>query len=197
MSDLLTLTAEKREQTGKGVARRLRAAGSVPGIFYNEQGETMPLQVNAKELRKVYNSVGRTTVFNVTINCAGKTFESPALFWDVDYHPTKNLFQHIDILGVNLEKPIKIKVPLVFVGVAKGAKLGGKLETYREIIEVSAKPLDLPKKVEVNITDMGINSTIHIKDLALPEGVTAQFDTNYAIISCTMGKGGAQEGADD
>ncbi|MDL2306422.1 50S ribosomal protein L25/general stress protein Ctc [Desulfovibrio sp. OttesenSCG-928-C06] len=194
MSDFATLQASKRAKTGKGVARRLRMTGQVPAVFYNAKGESMPLQINEKELTRLYASIGRTTVFNIEIEDGAKKEISPALIWDVDYFPIKNRIQHVDIYGVDLDKEIKIRVPLVFTGVAKGTKIGGKLETYREVIDVACKPLSLPQKVEVDITEMGLSDTLRIEDLVLPEGVRAEYNNNYVIVS-VISKGAEKEEA--
>ncbi len=182
MSEFLTLNAQKRVQTGKGVSRRLRAAGIVPGIFYSPKGENTPVQIHEKDLQKIYGQVGRTTVFNLEIESDGAQTTYPALFWDVDFYPIKNRIQHIDIFGVDLDKEIKVRVPLEFLGVAKGTKVGGKLETFQEIIEVYSKPLSLPKKISVDISNLDMNECLRIADLSMPAGVRAHSETHYAVV---------------
>ena len=189
MSDFLTLNAEKRESTGKGVARRLRASGKIPAVFYNSKGESTPIQVSEKELLKLYGKVRRTAVFNIEIT-GGKGKETfPALIWDVDYFPAKNKIQHVDVFGVDLNKEIKISVPLEFVGVAKGTKVGGKLEVYREVLGVIGKPLSLPQKIEINVEALDMNDMIRVADLKLADGVRADYDNNFAIVAVTTGRG--------
>ena len=92
----------------------------------------------------------------------------------------------IDFYGVDLDKPVKITVPVEFTGVARGTKVGGKLETYREQIQLMAKPLDMPAKVTIDISGMDVGTTIQIADVKLPEGVKAAYDNNYAIVSVLM-----------
>ncbi|MDR1126329.1 MAG: 50S ribosomal protein L25 [Deltaproteobacteria bacterium] len=191
MSDFPTLEAQKREQTGKGVARRLRVAGLVPAVFYNALGESQPIQVNERELTRLYQRIGRTSLFNIEIDLGGKKEIHPALFWDVDYFPIKNRIQHIDIYGVDLDKEVTVRVPLVFQGVAQGTKIGGKVETYRESLLVTCKPLSLPAKIDVDISGLGLNQSLRICDLALPEGVHAEGNGNFVVISVLA------RGADD
>ena len=76
---------------------------------------------------------------------------------------------------------MKITVPVEFTGVARGTKVGGKLETYREQIQLMAKPLDMPAKVTIDISGMDVGTTIQIADVKLPEGVKAAYDNNYAL----------------
>ena len=74
-------------------------------------------------------------------------------------------------------------MPLEFSGVAKGTKLGGQLEVYREQIQVLSKPAFLPKKVVVDISDLDIGQGLRVADLPMPEGVRASYDLNYAILN--------------
>ena len=186
MSQNLKLAATVREKTGKNANRKLRAEGFIPGIFYTPSGENHLVQVSEPALMKLYNSTGRTTVFDLELDDQGKKSTFSCLVWDVEYYPTKNRFQHIDFYGVNPDKELKIRVNLEFVGTAKGTKLGGKLETYREQIYILSKPASLPKKIVVDISDLDVGQGFRIQDLKLPEGVRAHYDTNFAIISVTM-----------
>lgn len=181
MADFLNLKAQFREKTGKGVARRLRAAGTVPAVYYVSGGASTPIQVNGKELRRVYEKVGRTTVFNVEIVGGPHAGTHPALIWDIEYYPTKNAAMHVDIFGVDLNKELKISVPLVFVGTPNGVKLGGTFESFRETLDVASKPLSVPQKIEINVADLDINQSIYVEDLKLPEGVRADYDTNIPL----------------
>jgi large subunit ribosomal protein L25 len=183
MSEFATLQAKKRTKTGKGIARRLRASAQIPAIFYTSAGQNIPLQINEKELTLLYQNIRTTSIFNLEIDDDGKKEISPALFWDVDFFPTKKRIQHVDIYGVDLDKELTLRVPLEFTGVAKGTKLGGRLETYREIIAVICKPLSLPTKITVDITELDLNHSLHIEDLIMPEGVRPVYKNNYVVVS--------------
>jgi large subunit ribosomal protein L25 len=183
MSEFATLHAVKRETTGKGTARRLRAAAQIPAIFYTSAGQNIPLRINEKELTMLYQSIQKTSVFNLEIDDQGKKEVSAALFWDIDFFPTKKRIQHVDIYGVDLSKEITVRVPLEFVGTAKGIKLGGRLETYRESIHVVCNPLSLPSKITVDITELDLNQSLRIEDVPVPEGARAAYKTNYVLIS--------------
>ena len=186
MADLNILSAQKRAGLGKGANRRLRLEEAVPGVFYSTTGENIPVQVSARAFSKVFSKVGRTTVFNLEIEADGKKTVYPVLVWETQRHPVKNSFTPVDFYGVDLDKPVKITVPLEFVGVARGTKVGGKLETYRERVQLMAKPLDMPAKVTIDISGMDVGATLQIAGLQLPEGVTAAYDSNYAIVSVLM-----------
>lgn len=185
MSDLKVLTVQKRAGLGKGANRRSRQEELVPGVFYTANGENVAVQVSARALAKVFSQVGRTTVFNLDIEGEGT---HPVLIWATQRDPIKSTFMHIDFYGVDLDKPVKITVPVEYVGVARGTKVGGKLETYREQIQLMAKPLDMPAKVTIDISGMDVGTTIQIANVQLPEGVKAAYDSNYALVSVLMHK---------
>lgn len=190
-----SLQVKKREGRGKGATGRLRAKNLVPGVFYTASGDNILVQAESLPLEKIYESVGKTTVFNLEIESEGKTETYPVLIWQVQRHPYKNHFLHIDYYGVDLEKEIKVDVPIEFTGTAKGVKLGGIQETYREKVRLQSKPLDMPKKIVIDVNDMNIGDTINVENLKLPENVSAVYDQNYAIVSI-LAKG-KDEGADN
>jgi large subunit ribosomal protein L25 len=197
MSIEKTLSVQKREQTRKGANGRLRRQSLVPGVFY-ARGQNISIQMQTLPLEKMYAEVGHTTVFNLEIEDNGQKSVHPALFWDIQRHPYKKSFTHIDFYGVDLDKEVKIEVPLEFVGTARGVKLGGVLETYRETVRLASKPLDMPKKVTVDVRDMGINDTIMVKDLQLPANVRAVSDLHFAVVSVlTASKDEAEEGTEE
>lgn len=183
MSIEKTLNVQKRDARGKGANGRLRSKDMVPGVFYTATGENIMVQAPTLPLEKLYESVGHTTVFNLEIENNGAKETHPVLIWQVQRHPYKNCFLHIDYYGVDLNKEVKVDVPLEFVGIAKGTKLGGVLETYRESVRLASKPMDMPQKVVVDVTEMNIGDTISVADLKLPENVSAVHDRNFAIVS--------------
>ena len=183
MSDLKVLSVQKRAGLGKGANRRARQEELIPGVFYTAKGANLPVQMSTRAFVKLFSQVGRTTVFNLEIEGEGT---HPVLIWATQRDPISSRFTHIDFYGVELDKPVKITVPVEFSGVARGTKVGGKLETYREQIQLMAKPLDMPAKVTIDISGMDVGTTIQIADVKLPEGVKAAYDNNYAIVSVLM-----------
>lgn len=193
MAELKTLSVQKRDAKGKGPNRRLRTKALVPGVFYNAEGVNIPVQMEALPLSKVYEQVGRTNVFNLEIDDNGSKSVHPVFVWDAQYHPTKSVFTHVDFLGVDLNKELTVDVPLVFTGISKGVKIGGKLEVYRESVKLSAKPQDMPRKVSIDLTPMDMGYTLRASGLELPEGVKAVYKTDFVILSVTSGKAAKEE----
>ena len=142
-----TLSVQKREGCGKGPSGRLRSEKLIPGVFYTAKGENISVQAPALPLEKIYGEMGHTTVFNLEIEDNGQKTMHPVLIWQVQFHPYKRAFTHIDFYGVDLDKEVTVDVPVEFVGTSRGVKLGGRLETYREIVRLCSKPLAMPQKI--------------------------------------------------
>lgn len=189
MSEQKTLSVQKRENLGKGANHKLRTKDLVPGVFYDTKGTNIAVQVEELPVTKMFQAMGRTTVFNIEIDDNGTKTTHPCLFWDVQFHAYKKEFEHIDFFGVDLDKEIKIRVNIEFTGTSKGVKLGGKLETYREFIDVLSKPLDIPKKIVVDLTPIELGTIMHVRDLELPAGVRPATAENFAILSVLNPKG--------
>ncbi len=183
MSIEKVLNVQKREGLKKGYNRRLRTKNMIPGVFYTAKGDNVAVEMPALPLDKMYSEMGKTTVFTLEIDDNGTKTTHPVMIWEAKRHPYKNEFVHIDFYGVDLEKAVKVQVGIEFTGTSKGVKMGGKLETYRERVFLVGKPQDLPKKIVIDVTDMGLNSSIRVADLELPEGVKASYDQNFAIVS--------------
>lgn len=196
MSEMKTLSVQKREALGKGPNRRLRVEALVPGVYYAPDGTNIIVQMPLNPLNKVYSQVGRTNVFNLEIEADGVKTEYPVFIWDAQYHHIKGQFIHLDFYGVELDKEIDIKVRLKFVGTAKGVKIGGKMDVFREEVILRAKPQAMPRIVEVDTTDFELGTNLRASDLVLPEGVSIVYKNNYSILSVTTNDKSLEEEAE-
>ena len=187
MSELKNLSVQKRSAFGKGANRRLRVKALVPGVFYASDGTNVPVQMPALPLSKIYEQVGRTNVFQLEIEDenGAKTLH-PVFVWDAQYSPVKNTFTHIDFFGVDLDKEIKVKVQVEYVGTPKGVKMGGTMETYRDEVVLSAKPADMPRKINLDVSGLEINQSIRVSNMPLPEGVKAVYKSDFTMVAVFM-----------
>lgn len=183
MSELKTLSVQKRDALGKGPNRRLRAEALVPCVYYAPDGKNILVQVAANPLNKIYEQVGRTNVFNLEIEENGVKSVHPVFVWDAQLHPVKNTFTHVDFYGVDLNKEVKIKVRLRFVGTSKGVKAGGKMEVYREEVTLVAKPQDMPRIVDIDVTDFDLGTNLRASEIKLPEGVRVEYKSDFSILT--------------
>ena len=127
----------------------------MPGVYYTADGQNIPVQMPELPLVKMYEQVGRTNVFQIEVEDenGAKTLH-PVFVWDAQYSPVKSTFTHVDFLGVDLDKEIKVKVQVEYAGTPKGVKVGGKMETYRDEVVLAAKPTDMPRKLVLDVTGM-------------------------------------------
>lgn len=181
-----SLEVKTRTEFGKGAARRLRNEELVPGVYYDASGVNIPVTVAELPMRKLYEKAGSTHVFNLVVDNNGATETKPALVWRIEHHPYKTKLVHVDFYGVDLTKEIKVSVRVEIIGKAVGVVKGGKLELYREHVEIICLPLAIPDKVVIDVTPLDINQHVNIKNLVLPEGVKAVFDNNYSVVGVEM-----------
>lgn len=194
MLEKQTFKVQARKDLGKGANRRLRSNGLVPGVFYTPSGDNIPVQVDHIALQKLCDTVGKTILFNLQVEGADKAVDQDALIWRFQHHPYKKIPQHIDFLGVDHDKEIKINVPLEYTGVAKGTKVGGKLEVYHKQLVIIAKPGNLPAKISIDVSGLDIGQDLRSTDIVLPEGCRRYFKTNYAVVGVISTRASAAAG---
>ncbi len=182
MAELMTLSVRERAEKGKGSCRRIRTKELVPGIYYNQKGENIPVVVEMLPLTKLHRKLGSSRVFQLEIQKDGASQTLPSLIWGMQYDPLKSVPIHVDFYGVDLEREIKVDVRVVVEGKAKGIIKGGTLEVFRDSIEVVCKPLDVPEKIVINVTDLDVGMNLHIDEVQLPSGVRAVFDERYSVV---------------
>lgn len=182
MAELMTLSVRSRAEKGKCPCRRLRTKNLVPGVYYNQQGTNIPVLVEMLPLTKLHRKLGSSRVFHLQMEQDGKAESLPSLIWSMQYDPIKSTPIHVDFYGVDLDREIKVDVRVVVEGKAKGIILGGLLEVFRESLEVICKPLDVPEKIVIDVTELEIGVNLHISDVVLPAGVRAVYDDNFAVV---------------
>ncbi len=167
------LTAEFRDDQGKGASRRLRHAGRVPAILYGGKRDPRALSLDhtklqlALENEKFYSSIMQLKVGDQT---------QAALLRDVQRHPWKNQVVHVDLQRVFEDEKIRLSVPLHFTGtaVAPGVKTeGGMMSHLRNELVLECLPKDLPEYLEVDVSDLHLNQSLHMSDIKLPAGVVS------------------------
>ena len=206
MSEQLAIDAKLRSDMGKGASRRLRRhADEIPAIIYGAGREPTPLTLIRKDLEKALeNEAFYSQVIDV--NVEGDVQQ--AILKDLQRHPAKDRVMHADFLRIDVNKVIKVHVPLHFINEEKchGVKIeGGIIEHMLVEIEVQCLPKDIPEFIEVDMLDVTTADIIHISDLKLPEGVTSVAlalgeDHDMAVASVIAKRGGGdggEDGADD
>ena len=174
------LVAERRDGAGKGVARKLRAAGRVPGILYGHGEKPISLSVNSKELLHLFHHGGGS---NALIGLEIDGASHLAIPREVQRDHIRGSFIHIDFLAVSRDETIKVMVEVVETGEAEGVKAGGVIEHHLREVEVECLPQDVPERIEVDITTMELGDMLHVRDLSAPTGSTILTDPETSVIS--------------
>jgi large subunit ribosomal protein L25 len=171
MKTSFELTAEFRETHGKGASRRLRHEGKVPAILYGGHSDARALTLSHQKLLIMLdNERFYSTILNLRVGDQTQA----AILKDVQRHPYKNAIVHVDFQRVEENQKIRMNIPLHFVGasVSPGVKTqGGMVSHMRNEVEVSCLPKDLPEFIEVDLSGLSINESIHLSQLKLADGV--------------------------
>ena len=171
MKTSFELVAEFRQDQGKGASRRLRRDGKVPAILYGGHADARALCVSHQKLIVMLeNERFYSTILNLKV---GEETQA-AILKDVQRHPYKNAVLHIDFQRVSDSEKIRINIPLHFKGaaVSPGVKSqGGLVSHLRTQVEVSCLPKDLPEFIEVDLSGLSLNESIHLSQLTVPAGV--------------------------
>jgi large subunit ribosomal protein L25 len=192
------LTVQFRDTTGKGISRRLRQEGSVPGVCYGAGMESpLAVAIDPKALKAALDpDKKRNTLIDVTIEKDGASHANiKAMLWDYQVHPLKQVVTHVDLKSIDPNKVVEAEVPVVPTGKHAGAIEGGLLSWARHNVTVSAKPADIPTKLVLDITPLKLGDAMHVANLSLPEGVEFVSSTKLTLVTCVAPKGAAKKGA--
>ncbi|HEX4997458.1 MAG TPA: 50S ribosomal protein L25/general stress protein Ctc [Terriglobia bacterium] len=177
----IVIAAKSRADRGKNAARRLRREGLIPAVVYGGTGETASLSVDPKVLRRVLRSeAGRNTILKLDL---GDGTPTAAILkgWQVD--PIKENFLHADFYRIAMDVAIRVTVPIAIKGEARGVKVdGGVLELIMREIHVECLPGDIPERIEVDVTGLGINDAVRVADLPVSDKVTKLDDSGQVVV---------------
>jgi large subunit ribosomal protein L25 len=174
------LNAEPRTDAGKGVARKLRAAGRVPAVLYGQGTEPVSLSVDAHEMTRVLHSGAGS---NVLLDLVVDGTEHLVIPRQIQRNHIRNTLIHIDFLAVSRSETITVDVPVHEIGEAIGVKEGGVVEHHLRDLRIECLPQDVPDHIEVDITDLSIGDMIHVGDIVPPDGVTILTTAEDAVLS--------------
>ncbi len=203
MADQFELTARLRARSGTNLVRRLRREGDVPAVLYGGGKPNLSIAVNHDVL---YHSLEKEEFHSavIVINTDGK--KEQVILRDVQRHPHKINILHADFQRVDEDRVLTMSLPLHFIGEEEcaGVKAGGAINHLINDVEVSCLPKDLPGHIELDLTGLDLNESLHLSDIQLPEGVqitTLMHDPgqehDHAVVSVTMRRVGADATAED
>lgn len=157
-------------QSAYATAKAARAADRVPMVYYGKGVKNINFSVPYQDFRRTYAKTGKSTIITL-VNEKGEKF--PVLVHEVQYDPVTDLIRHVDMMAVDMAKPIQTKIPLKFVGVAPAVKdLGGVFVHSRDAVRVKCLPKDLVHEIEVDISSLvDFKASLTVKDIQVPQGI--------------------------
>jgi large subunit ribosomal protein L25 len=173
------LSASARDNGGKGVARKLRGEGRVPAVVYGHGRDPQALSINTRELERLLDHIAaESTVIDLDID--GKPART--LIREIQRHPFKRQILHVDFQELVAGEKISVSVPIVLMGVPDGVRMDGGIldQTMREL-EIEVDPSNIPNHVEIDVTKLTIGSSVHVRDIPLPEGVEVLDDEDASV----------------
>ncbi|MBU5612763.1 50S ribosomal protein L25 [Geomonas azotofigens] len=188
------LNVELREKTGKGICRRLRAAGRVPAVVYGKGIEPICISLALKDLTEaIAGEGGRNHI--LTLQGVPALEGANVIVADLLRDSLKNHARHVDLHKINLADKVKVQVKLNLVGTPAGVKAGGFLDFAMHTVEVECLPVHIPAHINVDVVDLAIGHSIHVGDISAPIGATILSDPKAPVVSILGRKAGAEEEA--
>lgn len=186
------MKVEIRTGTGKGISRRLRTAGRIPGVVYGRGMEPVPVILEPKALAAAIAGEGGMNNL-ITLQCGGELDQAVVIVADMQRDPLRGTTEHVDLHRVNMHEKVRVNVPILLKGTAAGVKEGGLLDVDAHTLHVECLPGQIPEHIEVDVTNLKIGQTLHLQDLVLPEGVKFLGNATNPVVG-VLGKG-AEEAA--
>ena len=177
------LSASTRDSVGKGAARTLRSAGQIPAVIYGHAREPMSLAVTAREVEKLLERVSAESTV-IELNLAGGVART--LIREIQRHPFKKQILHIDFQELVAGEKVSVNVPIVLTGTPEGVRVsGGILSQVMSELTILVDPVNIPRRIEADVTHVLIGHSIHVSDLKVPEGVEVldEADATIAVVS--------------
>ena len=170
MSDTMTIEVQPRETTGKNANRRSRAAGKIPAVVYGGGKESVAIEVDRKTLLDMMKGhAGENPIFLLKLGDKDRH----AMIRNMEVDPLSRQVIHIDFQRVMMDQKVRVTVPVELTGTPVGVKVeGGMLDFVTREVHVECLPGQIPKHLEVDVTDLHVGQHVEAKDIQLPEGVT-------------------------
>src|SRR6266536_3128087 len=183
MARQVKLKAEPRTNVGRSGVRKRRARGIIPAVIYGGQVKQQALQVAARDINARMSHASGENVL-VDLEIAGEKANRAALVQEVQHSPVGGAIVHVDFHAISMDETIQAEVPLEPTGTPVGVKtFGGLLEQSLRALTIECLPRDLPDRITVDVSQLNIGDSIHVRDIQLPSGVTAKVQPDLTAFS--------------
>ena len=191
----LPLAAHIRETTGKGAARKLRKDNQLPAIFYGPGTESIMLTVDYPELTRITKQgKGENIILDLQIKSDHGEETRKAMLKDLMVDPVSGFYLHADFYEISMDKEITVDMPVTILNTPIGVtEEGGFLQHIRRNVTVSCLPDSLIDSLDVDVSEMNIGDTVHIRDIEFPEGITCLEESHLTVVVVSAPGGGMEE----
>ncbi len=176
------IKADRRSATGKGVARKARAAGRIPAVLYGGGVDPVSITISSKDWEKITRHMKRNVILDMEIHGGDSVENRPVMVKEVQRDGLGIEVKHIDFLQVSMEKTVEVEVPIHLTGKSKGEILGGVIDVHLRSIKVECLPGQIPEEIVIDMTQLDIGDSVHVSDISLP-GVKLVEHGDVAILS--------------
>ena len=181
MADTTIINGNLRNSTGKGSARAARRAGRIPAIIFGDKKETISIDIEEREYKKIMNQSG---IFSRLLDLSVDGKSNLVLTRDIQFHPVSENPLHVDFLRIGKGSNVNVSVPVSFINeeLSPGLKTGGVLNTVRFELELMCPADSIPEKIEINLEGLVVGDSIKISSVNLPDGVSSTItDRDFTI----------------
>ncbi len=198
--ELIDLKTNTRNKTGKSASRAIRREGIVPAVFYGKKDPVLLSAIYGDLELALKKSRVPQVFINLIVDdgAEGKT----AMVKECQIDPLSQQILHVDFYEIAMDQKIKLFVPVVLKGKAKGVEDGGHLQIIRRELEIKSLPADVPPNIEIDVTELGVGDSIHVNDIVPMPGVEIPADVNFTVVTivatkaATDAQAAAQAGAE-
>ncbi|MDZ7779311.1 MAG: 50S ribosomal protein L25 [Gemmatimonadota bacterium] len=180
------LSAERRDETGKKVARKLRQNGKIPAVLYGREMDALHLAVDGHEAELLFYSIPvDNTIIELKVEGEKETFQT--LVREIQTHPYRDDLVHVDFLRIQAGVMVDVNVPLHLVGEPYGVREnGGVLEQTIHDLPIKCIPSAIPESIELDVTELDLHDVLHVSDLKVGEGVEIQLPAERTVCSVAV-----------
>ena len=180
MAIQLKLNAQSRAEVGRNAVKKIKAAGFVPAVIYGAKDAAQNLQIVERELAQLLgHATSESVLVEVNIKEGGTR---TALISEVQHHPVSGAILHVDLHAISMDELLTVEVNVETTGEPAGVTTGGGiLEVTLRTVEIECLPGDLPESISVDVSNLQIGDSLHVRDLVLPKGVTVLNDAELTV----------------
>jgi len=181
--DRPVITSRVRKNRGKGTARKLRRANQIPAIFYGPGVEPVMLTVDYQELERISRQgAGENTILDLHVESDHGSETREVMLKELQVAPLNNRYLHADFYEISMDKEITVNIPIRLLNTPIGVTQGGILQHIRRELAVSCLPHKLIDALEIDVSNLDMGDSLHVRDVQLPEGISSPEEGHLTIV---------------